>query len=87
LKIKTFYGYSDNAVRSQVWIAVCTYVLVAIVKKELKLEVSLSQMLQIISVSIFEKVPLPQLLANNGREEGPQSVGTGIPKQLVFNGL
>ncbi len=87
LKIKTFYGYSDNAVRSQVWIAVCTYVLVAIVKKELKLEVSLSQMLQIISVSIFEKVPLPQLLANNGREEGLQNAGTGIPKQLVFNNL
>ncbi len=87
LKNKTFYGYSDNAVRSQVWIAVCTYVLVAIVKKELKLEVSLSQMLQIISVSIFEKVPLPQLLANNGREEGLQNAGTGIPKQLVFNNL
>jgi hypothetical protein len=87
LKIKTFYGYSDNAVRSQVWIAVCTYVLVAIVKKELKLEVSLSQMLQIISVSIFEKVPLPQLLANNGREEGLQNSGTEIPKQLVFNNL
>jgi hypothetical protein len=63
LRIKHFFGTSDNAVKTQVWIAVCVYVLVAIVRKELGLEVSLSQMLQIVSVSAFEQVPLVELFA------------------------
>jgi hypothetical protein len=63
LRIKHFFGTSDNAVKTQVWIAVCVYVLVAIVRKELGLEVSLSQMLQIVSVSAFEQVPLNELFA------------------------
>jgi hypothetical protein len=63
LRIKHFFGTSDNAVKTQVWIAVCVYVLVAIVRKELGLEVSLSQMLQIVSVSAFEQVPLAELFA------------------------
>jgi len=63
LRIKHFYGTSDNAVKTQVWIAICTYVLVAIVRKELRLEMSLSQFLQILSVNVFEQVPLPQLVA------------------------
>ncbi len=63
LRIKHFFGTSDNAVKTQVWIAVCVYVLVAIVRKELALEVSLSQMLQILSVSAFEQVPLAELFA------------------------
>jgi hypothetical protein len=63
LRIKHFFGTSDNAVKTQVWIAVCVYVLVAIVRKELKLELSLSQMLQVLSVNAFEQVPLAELLA------------------------
>ena len=63
LRIKHFFGTSDNAVKTQVWIAVCVYVLVAIIRKELELELSLSQMLQVLSVNAFEQVPLAELLA------------------------
>jgi len=63
LRIKDFFGTSENAVKTQVWIAVCVYVLVAIVRKELKLELTLSQILQILSVNAFEQMPLPQLVA------------------------
>lgn len=63
LRIRHFFGTSENAVKTQVWIAVCVYVLVAIVRKELKLELSLSQILQILSVNAFEQMPLPQLVA------------------------
>ena len=62
LRIKRFYGNSSNAVKTQIWIAVCVYVLVAILKKELQLPQSLHRILQILSVSVFEKVPLDQLL-------------------------
>jgi len=61
LKIKSFWGYSENAVKTQVWIAVCTYVLVAIAKKKYKLDRSLYEILQILSISIFEKMPINQL--------------------------
>ena len=63
LRIKHSFGTSENAVKTQVWIAVCVYVLVAIVRKELKLDLSLSQILQILSVNAFEQMPLPQLVA------------------------
>ncbi len=62
LRIKHFYGNSDNAVKTQVWIAVCVYVLIAILKKQLKLDLSLNTILQILSVNVFEKEPLHQLL-------------------------
>src|SRR5690348_4504460 len=55
LRIKSFFGTSDNAVRTQIWIAVAVYVLMAIVKKRLKLEASLYTILQTVSISIFEK--------------------------------
>jgi len=64
LRIKRFFGTSENAVKSQVWIAVATYVLVAIVKKHLKLELSLHTMLQVLSVTPFEKTPLIQLFSD-----------------------
>jgi hypothetical protein len=64
LRIKHFFGNTDNAVKTQIWIAVCVYVLVAIVRKELRLDVSLSQVLQVLSVNIFEQVPLPELFVN-----------------------
>lgn len=63
LKIKTFWGESENAVKTQIWTAVCTYLMVAIVKKELKIEKNLYEILQIISVSVFDKTQLNQLLS------------------------
>ena len=62
LRIKKFLGVSENAVKTQIWCAVSIYVLIAIIKKELKLEASLYTLLQILSVSIFEKTPLLQAL-------------------------
>jgi len=58
LRIKAFYGYSENAVKTQIWIAVSVYVLVAIVKKRLALETSLHEILQVLSVALFEQVPI-----------------------------
>jgi transposase len=65
LRIKSFFGRSPNAVKTQVWIAVCVYVMVAILKKELNLPGSLHQILQILSVNTFEKVQIDQLLTMN----------------------
>ena len=65
LRIKRFYGTTENAVKTQIWTAVAVYVLVAIVKKELHLEPSLYTLLQILSVTLFEKMPLQQTLADN----------------------
>lgn len=63
LRIKSFFGTSDNAVKTQIWIAVAVYVLIAIVKKRLNLQASLYTILQTISVTAFEKTPLNQLFA------------------------
>jgi hypothetical protein len=65
LRIKAFYGTSDNAVKTQIWIAICVYVLVALVKKELKIERSLSEILQILSVSLFENMPILQAFSQH----------------------
>ena len=62
LRIKAFYGTSENAVKTQIWIAVSIYVLVAIVRKRLGLDASLYQILQVLSVTLFEKVPILQVL-------------------------
>jgi len=62
LRIKTFYGTSENAVKTQIWIAVSVYLMVAIIKKRLKIEAKLSTILQILSVTIFEKTEIYQLL-------------------------
>ena len=62
LRIKAFFGTSENAVKTQIWIAVSVYVLVAIVRKGLGLEASLYQILQILSLTLFEKVPILQAL-------------------------
>lgn len=64
LRIKYFYGTSENAVKTQIWIAISVYVLVAIVKKTLKLEMSLYTFLQILSVTLFEKVDILQLVTD-----------------------
>jgi hypothetical protein len=69
LRIKAFFGTSENAVRSQIWIAVSAYVLVAIVKKRLQLSASLYEILQILSLTMFEKIPLDQLLGQTISEQ------------------
>jgi len=61
LRIKRFYGTSENAVRSQIWIAISVYVLVAIIKKQLRLDVTLHTLLQILSLTLFEKLPMQQV--------------------------
>lgn len=82
LKIKRFWGESENAVKTQIWIAVCTYLMVAIIRKELKIERNLYEILQIISVSIFDKTQLNQLLTGSVLQNPEQD----ISKQLnLFN--
>ena len=72
LRIKAFFGTSENAVKTQIWIAVSVYVLVAIIRKRLRLEVSLYQILQILSITLFEKTPILQALqASDFQEESP----------------
>lgn len=69
LKIKVFWGESQNAVKTQIWIAVCTYVLVAILKEKLQISKSMNEILQILSVSPFDKTPVNQLLATQSLQK------------------
>jgi len=71
LRIKRFYGTSENAVKTQIWIAVSVYVLVAIVKKRLDLDASLYTLLQILSLTLFEKMPMLQALSQSQPETEP----------------
>ena len=81
LRIKHFYGTSDNAVKTQIWISICVYVLVAILKKQLESEKSLYSILQILSVNAFEQEPLYQILT----DLAPQVLKGNPCNQLVFN--
>ena len=63
LRIKAFFGMTENAVKTRIWIAVSVYVLVAIVKKRLQLSASLYEILQILSLTMFERMPIDQLLS------------------------
>jgi len=78
LRIKSFFGNTLNAVKTQIWIAISVYVLVAIIKKELKIERSLYEILQILSISLFEKEPIEQLLTKSDSQ---------IEKTLNYNPL
>jgi hypothetical protein len=83
LRIKHFFGTTGNAVKTQVWIAICVYVLVATMRKELRLELSLSQILQVLSVNVFEQVPLVELVmkmqsSNNLSESRNQLILCGL---------
>jgi len=80
LRIKAFFGTSENAVKTQIWIAVSVYVLVAIIRKRLGLEVSLYQILQILSITLFEKVPILQAL--QASDSQPDLPGSG--NQLIL---
>ena len=82
LRIKTFYGTSENAVKAQIWIAVSVYLLVAIMKKRLKIEASLYTTLQVLSVTIFERVPLLQVLTRD--QYTPETVDN-CKQLLLFN--
>lgn len=83
LRIKRFFGTSENAVKSQIWIAVSVYVLVAIVKKRLQLKPSLFQLLQVLSLTLFERTPLDQLLSfSTIDQEMPNA-----PNQLTLHGI
>ena len=78
LRIKVFYGTSQNAVKTQMWIAITIYVLIAIIKKELGLSASICRILQVASVTVFERVPILQALQN----EDPGEHLTGFSNQL-----
>jgi len=80
LRIKSFFGTSENAVKSQIWIAVATYVQVAIIKKRLNLRASLYTILKILSVTIFENMPLYQVLSGNELSCSE----TDLPNQLIL---
>lgn len=69
LRIKTFWGNSPNAVKTQIWIAVCTYLLVAYAKKEIRSDLSLYEITQILGVSVFDKTPIIELLTNFSKNE------------------
>lgn len=71
LRIKSFYGTSENAVRTQIWVAISVYALVAIIKKKLTMELPLYNFLQILSVTAFEKIPLNQLLTFSDDHDSP----------------
>jgi hypothetical protein len=80
LRIKAFYGTTENAVKTQVWIAISIYVLVAIVKKRLELDQSLYTILQILSISLFEKTPISQAFSQTLNEQD----ATETPNQLIL---
>jgi transposase len=69
LRIKAFWGYSPNAVKTQIWIAICTYLLVAYAKKKLNSELSMYEITQILGVSVFDKTPLNELLTNFSKND------------------
>ena len=81
LRIKAFYGTHPNAVRSQIWIAICVYLMVAIVKKQHGINESLSRILQVLSVNVFSKEPLGELLATTHT----RNESITICNQLIFN--
>ena len=78
LRTKSFYGTSENAVKTRIWIAVAVYVLVAIIRKRLGIDASLYTILQALSVTLFEKTPLSSVLSN----EDIPAVETDDPSQL-----
>jgi hypothetical protein len=82
LRIKAFYGTSENAVKTQIWIAVSIYVLVAIVRKRLGLEASLYQILQILSVTLFEKTPILRALQACDSDNDLSDIGNQL---ILFN--
>lgn len=83
LRIRSFYGTTSNAVRVQLWSAICTYLAVAITRKQLGLTRSLTAVLQILSVNAFQKVPIVELFAELDTSE----LNSNTPNQLTLNGF
>ena len=83
LRIKTFFGTSENAIKTQIWCAVCVYILIAIIKKKLQIPQSLYTILQILSVSLFEKTLIAQAFSLNN--DDPKN--DNLPKQLDLLGF
>ena len=83
LRIKAFYGTSENAVYSQIWIAICTYLMVACLDKTYKIDESLSRILQILSVNVFQKIPVTVLFPQK-----PLEKSEAMPEnQLILKGF
>jgi hypothetical protein len=82
LRIKAFYGTSENAVKTQIWISISVYVLVALFKRRLNLPQSLYEILQVLSVTLFEKIPVQQLFA---RTDVPENAGDSSNQLLLFD--
>jgi len=85
LRLRAFYGRSENAVRCQVWSAICAYLLVAILKKRNRIEKSLNEILQITSVSIFEQAPAREVFATNSQQNTPVQNEDQNQKSFQFN--
>lgn len=81
LRVKSFFGLTENAVKTQIWIAVCAYLMVAILNKTLKIEQSMSRILQVVSVNIFSKDPIHQILMKNNTRNSD----VDNSNQLMFN--
>jgi len=82
LRVRSFYGRSENAVRVQIWSAICAYLMVAIVRKQFDLQKNLNEILQIVSVNIFEQTPLAELLASTSPLQ--ESIVGKQPSQNLF---
>jgi transposase len=87
LRLRAFYGRSENAVRCQIWCAICAYLMVAILKKELGLTKTLNEILQISRVNIFEQVPAAELFATQTEENLLSWNQLDLQKSFVFNDL
>ncbi len=87
LRIRSFYGRSQNAVRCQIWSAICAYLMVAITRKRLKIDKTLNEILQIVSISIFEQVPLNQLLTPTRDAEHQKPTDNELQNTFIFNEL
>ena len=85
LRIKSFYGRSENAVRCQIWSAICAYLMVAIARKNLKIEKSLNEILQIVSVNIFEQRALNELLTSELADTEQKVGDCAFQKLLLLN--
>jgi hypothetical protein len=87
LRLRAFYGRSENAVRCQIWSAICAYLLVAILKKRNGIDKSLNEILQICSVSIFDQVPAAELFSAGTPQPEPIEIKNEIQKSFCFNNL
>lgn len=85
MRLRTFYGRSENAVRCQIWGAICAYQLVAILKKQNDIEKSMNEILQITSVNIFEQASAKELFANQTQAAAPTINDDELQKSFKFN--